>query len=393
MRIKFTDEQIALMELARDFSEKEVRPVMAELDARHDPRECYPRELVRKGSELGLRTLSLPEEYGGMDADPITLASILSTMSEIEVGMPKIFSQCWKNSGTIAAFGNDEQKKKFLTQFANDPDCVISICMTEPNSGSDNVSPYNAPPGQGIMTAAVPDGNDYIINGSKTLISLAGFSKLLLVVTRTDPSRPTREGITYFVVPTDLPGVSFGRVFNKMGWRLYPTGEVFFDNVRVPKEYMLGKLNGGSEIRARSGRGDIEIPAQILGVCKAIYRIATDHAKQRIQGGKPIIQHQSVGAMLAEMTVLIDTLETYLYEIAYNAQLEKYDPKKTRIGRIYSRQCMIKAVILGLDILSSAAIMRDHPIEKLIRDGLTLLHGSGTISLLHVRLGEYLATL
>ncbi len=391
MAIKFTDEQLDLRDLAREFFEKEVRPVMAEIDARPNARDCYPRELVRKGAEIGLKTLPLPEEYGGVDADIITQTLVFTTMCETEAGVGKIFSQCWKVARVIFDVGTEEQKKTFLTEYVKDPDCVCSICSTEPNSGSDNIGPYNPPPGQGISTTAVPDGDYYVLKGTKHLVSLAGFSKIMLVVARTAPHLPARQGLTTFLVPSNLPGISFGQVHNKVGWRLYPNGEIFFDNVRVPKKFMLGRLNEGTETTAKMNRGDLESPTVILGICKAIYRICLEHAKQRVQGGKPIIEHPTVGSMLSEMAMLIDVLEAYMFDIAYCVQTDpNYDKKKPRFGRIFARECVLKTIALSLDIMASSGIMRDHPIEKLIRDGMTLLHGAGTNSLHKVRMMPWL---
>jgi alkylation response protein AidB-like acyl-CoA dehydrogenase len=157
MSIQFTEEQIALRDLARDFFEKEVRPVAAAIDARPDPKDCYPGELVKKMSKIGLRTLALPEEYGGANADVVTKALLLMTMCEVEAGTAKIMSQCWKVSQVIVEAGTEYQKKKFLREFAADDEYTTSILMTEPNAGSDNILPYNAP-GAGVAVTAVPDG-------------------------------------------------------------------------------------------------------------------------------------------------------------------------------------------------------------------------------------------
>jgi alkylation response protein AidB-like acyl-CoA dehydrogenase len=383
--ITFTEEQLSLRKVAQQFFENEVKPVMAELDARPNPKDCYPTDLVRKGSEIGLRTLAIPQEYGGAAADVATKALLLATMSEIEAGTAKIFSQCWKVSQAIAQAGTEEQKKRFLTAFAADDDFTCSIMITEPDAGSDNMLPYTAPEA-GIATIAVPDGDSYVLNGAKALSSLAGISKLLLVFARTDRTVPARQGTTTFLVPHDLPGISYGHVYNKMGFRLYPNGDTFFDNVRVPKEFMLGRLNGGFDTFAKIFRGSVEIPSTYLGLCKAIYRIALDYAYQRVQGGKPIIEHQSVGLMLAEIAMQIETLEGYLWDTVFHIQHDaNYDVKKTRFGKIFACDCGIKAITLGLDILGGLGIMRDHPMEKLVRDTLTFLHGDGTNSLNKLR--------
>lgn len=385
MTIPFTEEQIALRDLARDFFEKEVRPVSAEIDARPNPKDCYPAELVRKASEIGLRTLALPEEYGGVAADVVTKALLLATMCEVEAGTAKIISQCWKVSQVIVEAGTEAQRKKFLTEFAEDPNYTCSILMTEPNAGSDNILPYNAP-GAGVALTAVRDGESYILNGTKHMSSLVGFSKLLLVYARTDRNQPVHRGTSTFLVPHDLPGISYGQVHNKMGFRLYPNGETFFDHVRVPKEYRLGEENAGFATFSQIFRGSLEIPAMYLGIGKAIYRIVLDHARQRVQGGRPIIEHQAIGMMLAEIAMMVDTLEGYLWDTAYHIQNDTdYDVKKTRFGKIFSCDCVVKVILLGLDILGGSGIMRDHPMEKLVRDGLTFLHGDGTNSINKLR--------
>jgi alkylation response protein AidB-like acyl-CoA dehydrogenase len=387
MGFKFTDEQLALKDLAREFFEKEVRPVMAELDARPNPKDCYPYELVRKGSEIGLRTLSIPEEYGGAGTNTVTQCLVFTTMCETEAGTGKIFSQCWKVMRSVMEVGTEEQKKLVLTEFAADPDYVCSYVASEPNSGSDNVSPYNAPPGSGISTTAIQDGNYFVLNGTKHMISLAGFSKLLLVWTRTSPNLPANDGLTGFLVPADLPGISYGQVHNKLGWRLYPNGEIFFDKVRVPKEFMLGELNRGVAVRAKINRGDLESAGMILGICKAIYRIAFDHAKNRIQGGTVIFKHPTVASMLSDMAMMIDILETYYYDAAYSAQNDpNFDRKRARFATIFARECVLKMIAHGLDITASSGIMHDHPMEKLVRDGLSVLHAAGTSSLFKVRM-------
>ncbi len=391
MSVQFTAEQLAWRDLARDFFEREVRPVAAEIDARPDPQDCYPGELVEKLSKIGLRTLALPKQYGGINADAATKALLLMTMCEVEAGTAKIMSQCWKVSQVIVEAGTDLQQEKFLREFAADHRYTTSILMTEPNAGSDNILPYNAP-GAGVALTAIPDGDCYVLNGTKCLNSLVSFSKLLLVYARTDPSRPVRQGTSTFLVPADLPGITYGEVHDKMGFRLYPNGETFFADVRVPAEYMIGGLNAGFDTFSQIFRGSLEIPATYLGICKAMYRIALDHAKGRIQGGKPIVEHQAVGTMLAEIAMAIDTLEGYLWDTAWHLQNDRqFDAKKTRFGKMFAADCFVKCMVLGLEVMGGAGIMRDNPMEKLIRDGLTFLHGDGTNSLTKLRVVPLLA--
>ena len=128
------------------------------------------------------------------------------------------------------------------------------------------------------------------------------------------------------------------------------------------------------------------MPATNLGICKGMYRIALDHAKKRVQGGKPIIEHAPVGLMLGEMAMVIDTLEAYTFDTAQRVKTDtNYDVKKTRFGKVFSCECLLKTIGLGLDIVGASGIMRDYPFEKLVRDGLSMLHGDGTVSLNRLR--------
>jgi alkylation response protein AidB-like acyl-CoA dehydrogenase len=237
------------------------------------------------------------------------------------------------------------------------------------------------------MVTAVPDGDYYVINGAKNMSSLAGYSKCVVTIARTNRNVPAPMGTTAFLVPHNLPGISYGQVHNKMGYRTYPNGEIFFDKVRVPKEYMIGNLNEGMEVFKKVPWNPVEMQALNLGMCKAIFKLALEHARQRVQGGKPIIEHESIGVMLGEMAMVIDVLEASLYDFAFavNMDLAVDRNLKSRFARIFPRECLIRVMLLGMDVVASASIMRDHPMEKLIRDGLTFLHGDGTISMNKLR--------
>ena len=390
MPFQFSDEQLALKELAQDFFIKEVKPVAAEIDARSNPKDCYPGELIRKASEIGLRTLGLPEEYGGGGADVVTKTMLLAAMTEIEPGTAKCLSQCWKVMQVIREGGTEEQKKKFFTMFAEDHDCTGSVLLTEPNAGSDTLlDPEDLK--SGVSMRADEDGDCYVVNGTKHMSSLVGFSKIHILYTRTDRTVLAKDGVTTFIVPVEeMSGLSYGQVHDKMGYRLYPNGESFWDNVRIPKIYILGKPNEGLSSRVQFG-ASVEIAAMTLGICKAMYNIALEHAKQRVQGGKPIIQHQTVGSMLAEMKILNDTLETYLFDTAFQIRDNpKFDRRKATYSGIFSRECFMKVMLLAMDVMAGVGIMRDHPMEKFIRDGLTWLHASGTNSLNKLRVAQTL---
>ncbi len=285
MQYPFTEEQRAIGDLTREFMEREVAPVAAGIDARPDPRDCYPGELINKASRVGLRTIAIPEEYGGIEADTTTKTLSLWTGGQIEIGTIKCLSQCWKISTAISKCGTQAQKDKWLKMFAEDDDCVCSIVLTEPEYGSDNLL-RQPDPALGMRTSAVRDGDHYVINGTKRFTSLTSFSKIVLLLARTDPKAPVHQGTTAFLVHGEEEGISYGRVHNKLGYRLYPNAESFYDNVRVHKDDVVGEVNGGFDVFASVFRGSAELTACNTGLARGLFNVCHAHAKERIQGGK-----------------------------------------------------------------------------------------------------------
>ena len=390
MQYPFTDEQKALAELTKDFMEREVLPVAAEMDRYPDPKDCYPAELINKASKIGLRTLAVPEEYGGSGTDLLTRTLVLWTGAQIEIGVIKCMSQCWKVSSTLFKCGTKKQLEKWGKMFVEDDDCVGSILQTEPDYGSDNIL-LQPDPKIGLKTSAVQDGDYWVINGAKRFTSLTSWAKILLVCARTNPDVAVHEGSTYFLVNGEQDGVSYGRVHDKMGYRLYPNAESFFDNVRVHKDDILGEVNEGYQIFSSFFRGSAELIACNSGVCRGIYDYCYQHAKERIQGGKPIIEHPTVQTMLSEMLMNIEVAEQFMWRICWGVdEDESFNPRFTRHGKVFSDQVALKTIALATDILGGIGIMKDTPTEKMFRDLLTFLHGDGTDSLTLLRIAQTL---
>lgn len=380
MQYPFTEEQLAVANLTRNFMEREVAPVAAEFDARPDPKDCYPRELINKASKLGLRTLAIPEEYGGMDANLMTKTIALWTGGQIEIGTIKCLSQCWKATTALSKAGTKEQKDRWLKKFAQDDDAICSLASTEPDHGTENRL-HGGDPKLGMRTSAVKDGDYFIINGAKRYTSLMGESRLILFYARTDPDAPMPEGVTCFILDGTEEGITYGRTHNKMGYRLYPNRESFYDNVRVHKDNVLGEVNGASAVRATVFRGSAELAACNTSLSRSLFRICHEHAKERVQGGKPIIEHLTIRHMLAEMIMNIEVAEQFMWRICWGVDNDdSFNSRFTRSGKVFSDKVGLKTIELGLDILGGMGIMRDSPSEKIVRDLLTFLHGDGTDS-------------
>ena len=390
MQYPFTDEQKALAELTKDFMEREVMPVSAEMDRRPDPKDCYPAELINKASKLGLRTLAVPEEYGGSGSDLLTRTLVLWTGAQIEIGVIKCISQCWKLATALFKRGTKQQLEKWGKMFVEDDDCVGSFLLTEPDYGSDNIYRQSGPE-LGLKTSAVKDGDYWVINGAKRFTSLTSWSKILLVFARTDPNVSVSEGSTCFLVHGEQEGITYGRVHDKMGYRLYPNAESFFDNVRVHKDDILGEVNGGFQTFSTIFRGSAELIACNTGICRGIYDYCYAHAKERIQGGKPIIEHQTVQTMLSEMLMNIEVAEQFMWRICWGVEEDdSFNPRFTRNGKVFSDQVALKTIALATDILGGLGGMKDTPTEKMFRDLLTFLHGDGTDSLTLLRIAQTL---
>lgn len=390
MQYPFTEEQLALADLTRDFMEREVAPLAAEIDSRPDPKDCYPGELLNKASHLGLRTMAVPEEHGGIGADTTTKALCLWTGAQIEIGVIKCLSQCWKVSNAIFKCGSEAVLEKWGKMFVEDHDCVGSFVITEPDYGSDNIY-RQSDPALGLKTSAVRDGDYFVLNGAKRFTSLTSWAKILLVFARTNPDVPLHQGTTCFLVHGEQEGVSYGNVHDKLGYRLYPNAESYYDNVRVHKDDILGEVDKGFQTFATVFRGSAELPACNTGIARGIYNFCLQHAKERIQGGKPIIEHQTIQHMLAEMLMNIEVSEQFMWRICWGVENdESYNTRFTRYGKVFSDQMALKTIGFATDILGGIGIMKETPTEKMMRDLLTFLHGDGTDSMTLLRAAQTL---
>jgi acyl-CoA dehydrogenase len=377
MDFRLSEEQRLLQEMVREFAERQVRPVVAELDARLDPADCYPADLIRKGSELGLRTLVLPEEFGGADAGVLTQAVILQEISKVDPGVAKVFAQCWKITLMIHRVGTDEQRERFLRPFVDDPDCVCSILTTESESGADNHLPYDVPEA-GIRLKAEREGDEFVLNGRKQFCSLVGFSKLMIVFARTDRSVGMTQGSTAFVVTDGTPGLSYGRIHDKMGWRLYPQGEAIFENVRVPASHVLGEIDRAwADVRWYFGK-TMEIPSCALGAAEAAYEQALEYARDRVQGGKPVIEHQAVGLRLSKMKMLLTTAQIALWHAAWGIdENPDYKPSTTYWAKAFITESCREVAEEAMELMGGSGVMRDTGMEKHVRDILCMFHVDG----------------
>jgi alkylation response protein AidB-like acyl-CoA dehydrogenase len=253
------------------------------------------------------------------------------------------------------------------------------LTNTENEFGSDNVSGYEGP--VRIDTTAIIDGDEWVVNGTKQWSSGSGAAELFLVLVRTEGGRAT------MLVPSNTPGVLIGTIHEKLGERFAINAEVVYDNVRLPKENMLGKPQDKPDSTGRSKRlSNPFIAACALGLGRAAYEAALDYAKARVQGGKKIIEHQAIGMMLADMYAHLEAARLLYLKSAWMIDHDEYyDPKLHTMSKAICSEVALKVAIESLEIHGGYGSTKDFPMEKYVRDAVTFLHSDGTRQALKLR--------
>lgn len=377
---ELTDEQRHWAEVAHDFSEREIRPIAGVLDQSENLLADFPWDMVKRGSKVGLRTLSLTKEYGGPEADMLTWLAAIDELGYADISCAKIFSQCWKLSRGIATAGTKEQKDRFLTAFRDDDTFLLSGAQTEPESGSDSHLPYDAP-NAGVRLSAVRDGNYYVLNGRKHFISHAPVAKLLNINARTDKTVGTSVGTTAFLVPRDTPGLTFGQVHDKVGFRIYLQGEINCDNVRVPVENIFGGRVG--TVSYRGIASNIELAAYAVVVARAALDAAIKHVNEHYD--------PAATSRIAELYQDLQAARTLLWRATWLAVENKLpDRALTMSAKIFCTEVAVKICVAAVEIFGEDGIMRESPIQKFARDALALPHMDATNPINKLKLTKFL---
>jgi butyryl-CoA dehydrogenase len=266
-----------------------------------------------------------------------------------------------------------------LKPFLADDDAMTSLGITEPHAGSDNASGYEGELGAGPVTSAVPDGDHWVINGTKRFITAGNVARFMIVIARTDPSVPWRQGVSAIVVPTDTPGYRCVCVMDKLGMRPNPNTEVVLKNVRVPAGNLLGELNRGFDLLVKFGAASkVKEAVKSLGAARAAYEEAVAWAHRRVQGGKPIIRHQVIAHRLADMAAEIELCRSLCWRAGWSVD---HDPegglRLQTMAKVKTCDMAARVAVEALEIFGGYGVLKDHPIEKIARDAITMLHTTG----------------
>ena len=361
---ELTEELKALQDMAHSFAEKEMRPKAAY----YDREEKFPEDVMKKAFEAGFLTCNVPVEYGGGGLSDLEMAVI---SEELAWGCAGMYTTMMANSlafTPIILFGNEEQKKRFLTPFTQKMG-FASYCLTEREAGSDTSA---------IKTIARKDGSEYVINGSKCFITNGGVASLYVVFANAAPEKGAR-GLTAFVVPRETAGITIGKIEDKMGHRASNTAEIFFEDVRVPEENILGRVGYGFLIAMRTfDRTRAAVGAAGVGVARAALEYAIDYAKTRIQFGKPIATFQAIAFKIAQMAMEIEAARLLVWKAAWLVDQGKPCGLNSAMAKCFGSDIAMKTTLEALQIFGGYGYMKDYPIEKLVRDAKLLQIYEGT---------------
>lgn len=358
MDFNFTEEQTMLRDMVRKFTDNEIKPVAQRIDKEHNV--DLVKEIFKKGAELGLCGIPFPEQYGGAGFGEMGYCVLLEELSHGCASTTVSFGAHIGLAGTsIFLGGTEEQKQKYLTPLAQGQK-MGAYALTEPGAGSDAAN---------IQLSAKRDGNHYILNGTKLWITNGDIADIVVVYAVTDPALKARGGITAFIVETNSPGFSANRIQDKMGLRGSATAELVFQDVRVPKENILGEIGKGFIIAMQTlDESRLSLAAGCIGAAKELISMSADFAKKRVAFGQPIAHFQAIQFMIAEMTTEVYLMESIVYRTAWMYDQGKKIPREGAICKLFCTEALDRIVDKAVQIHGGNGFMGEHPVERFYRD-------------------------
>jgi len=354
-----------IISTARQIAREKIAPRAAEIDEKHK----FPDDVLDLFKEYGLLGLPIPEEYEGVGVPTVTFCEVVSEIAKVCASSSMILANQSLGSSPIVLFGNSEQKEKYLPAMALG-DILPAFALTEPEAGSDV---------KNIKTTATKTDGGYIVTGSKIFITGGSVADVFSVFAKARHGSEDR-GLSVFILEKDMPGVRIGRDEEKMGLRGSPTTQLFFDNVFVSDNQLLGKEGQGFEIAlAGVNKGRIVSSSQAIGLARGSLEAALEYSSQRVQFNRPISDFQAVQAMISDMNTDIEAAWSLLLQAA-----NKYDEKSTDMA-LFSSMCKLFASEMVLRVTSNAVQIhggygytRDYPVERMMRDSKVFAIFEGT---------------
>jgi len=368
MDFDYTEEQFMIKKMIAEFADKEVAPFAAE----NDREQKFPWEIVKKMGELGIFGTLIPEEYGGGGFDYISHAIVAEELGRVDSSVRGIYSvQISLVALTILKWGSEEQKKKYVPKLASG-EILGCFGLTEPNSGSDVVS---------MQTTAIKDGDYYILNGNKMWITNGGVADIAIIFAKTDKSAG-HKGISAFIVEKGTPGFSTKDIHDKLGLRASNTAELILQDVRVPKENILGNEGDGFKVAMSAlDNGRYTVAAGCVGLAQGCYDVAKKYALERIQFGKPIAGHQLIQELFADMIVEIEAGRLLVYRAGHLKNKHLPHTREVSMAKLFCSEMVNRVAYKALQVFGGYGFSSEFPIERYYRDARinTLYEGTSQI--------------
>lgn len=402
--LHLTAEQLEIRDTVRDFVAQEIKPVALKAARLEAGDRRLPPEIFDKASQLGLRTLALSEALGGAGVDNLTSCIVTEELAAGDVDFATVLAE----TSTLGHMLFDhamtpEQRARFLPQFVADDRYHLAWADHEPHNDGDTGLGINYHRADRTVatvktTAAKQSNGDWIVNGVKNFVANAPLAKLIAVQVKTDSKVPGGNGVNTLLVTPDMPGLTIKEHDPATAWYHGTRGELVFKDCRVPAANLLG-TEGESPLGAGiAGRGIPQFEALNLGIGRAAYEAAVEYAKLRIQGGRPIIEHQAIGTLLAEIAIKLEVARNTVWHAAWAsdhpdvyADRSLSDLPLETIARVFTSEMVHQVALNAAECFGAMGVMRDMPMQKYVRDALICLHSGNGNSDAKLRIAEALA--
>jgi alkylation response protein AidB-like acyl-CoA dehydrogenase len=360
------DQEAAFLDAIDRWIEREVRPVVLH----HDHNDIWPAELVDQMAEMGLFGATIGQEYGGLGLPATTYAKIVARISSYWMALTGIFNSHLIMAAAVERFGTEQQKREWLPKLASG-EIRGGLALTEPDAGTDL---------QSIRMTARRDGDDYVINGTKTWISNGIKGSCFALLVKTDPAaEPRYKGMSLFIAPKG-PGFMVGKKFDKLGYKSIDSAELIFDNYRVPAENLIGGVEGQGFLQATGGLelGRINVAARGVGLAEGSLRLATEYAQLRKTFGKPIAQHQAIQLKLGEMVTRARAARLLTFDAAEAYDRGERCDMEAGMAKYFASEAAVRNSEEAMRVFGGYSYSKEYEIERYYRDALLMCIGEGT---------------
>jgi len=387
-RSGLSEEQRLMRQSCRDFVDDVITPFIRSNWQREwdmNPQARLPPEILKRADEIGIRTLGVPEEFGGVElernSEVRTFALISEEIARGDSGLADKLVQNWKVSVLLRNLAPHHLQEKWFARLLNDPQFLLAHCLTEPRGASDRWLPYNVPEAS-MQTRAMKKNGEWVINGRKQFISNGYDASLYVVYANTNPKAGMLQGTSSFLVPRDTPGLTVARCNETMGCRFMNNGELVFEDMRIPEDHLLAENDALGKAGVYFRPGKIIQAAKNLGVGVHAFEAAAEYVQNYVQGGRTLIKHQAVALRLADMATRIEAVRALLERAAQAVDDDAPDAETLcNMVKLFASEEILKVAQHCLELHGGNGVMLDFGVEKIFRDAAIFLHMDATVDI------------